>query len=80
MDERDFLAGQFEANRPHLRAVAYQMLGSLSEADDAVQEPWFRSGLGRIRSVRADQARPRRRAIMGFSGCRRMPAVKHLEH
>src|SRR4051794_10277028 len=42
MDEHDCLAEQFEANRSHLRAVAYRMLGSLSEADDAVQESWFR--------------------------------------
>jgi RNA polymerase sigma factor (sigma-70 family) len=42
MDEHDFLAEQFEENRTHLRAVAYRMLGSLSEADDAVQEAWLR--------------------------------------
>ncbi|WIG57757.1 MAG: Putative RNA polymerase sigma factor [Ktedonobacterales bacterium] len=42
MDEHAFLAQQFEANRTHLRAVAYRMLGSLSEADDAVQESWLR--------------------------------------
>jgi RNA polymerase sigma-70 factor, ECF subfamily len=42
MHEHDWLAGQFEANRTHLRAVAYRMLGSLSEADDAVQEIWLR--------------------------------------
>jgi RNA polymerase sigma factor (sigma-70 family) len=42
MDERDPLAEQFEANRTHLRAVAYRMLGSVSEADDAVQEAWLR--------------------------------------
>jgi RNA polymerase sigma factor (sigma-70 family) len=42
MDERDLLARRFEAHRSHLRAVAYQMLGSLSEADDAVQEAWLR--------------------------------------
>jgi RNA polymerase sigma factor (sigma-70 family) len=42
MDEKDLLAERFEANRTHLRAVAYRMLGSLSEADDAVQEAWFR--------------------------------------
>ena len=42
MDKYDCLAEQFEANRPHLRAVAYRMLGSLSEADDAVQESWLR--------------------------------------
>ncbi len=42
MDEQDWLAEQFEAKRTHLRAVAYRMLGSLSEADDAVQEGWLR--------------------------------------
>jgi len=42
MDEHEWLAEQFEANRSHLQAVAYRMLGSLSEADDAVQESWLR--------------------------------------
>jgi RNA polymerase sigma factor (sigma-70 family) len=42
VDEQDWLAQRFEENRPHLRAVAYRMLGSLSEADDAVQEAWLR--------------------------------------
>ena len=42
MDEREFLAEHFEAHRTRLRAVAYRMLGSLSEADDAVQETWLR--------------------------------------
>jgi RNA polymerase sigma-70 factor (ECF subfamily) len=42
MDERDFLARRFEDHRTHLRAVAYRMLGSASEADDAVQEAWLR--------------------------------------
>jgi RNA polymerase sigma factor (sigma-70 family) len=40
--ERDWLAEQFEAHRRHLRAVAYRMLGSVSDADDAVQEAWLR--------------------------------------
>src|SRR5436305_7378194 len=42
MDEREWLAERFEQQRAHLRAVAYRMLGSLSEADDAVQEAWLR--------------------------------------
>lgn len=42
MAERDWLAERFEEHRSHLRAVAYRMLGSLSEADDAVQEAWIR--------------------------------------
>jgi RNA polymerase sigma factor (sigma-70 family) len=42
MDEQEFLAQHFEEHRPRLRAVAYRMLGSLSEADDAVQEAWLR--------------------------------------
>jgi RNA polymerase sigma-70 factor, ECF subfamily len=42
MSERDWLADQFEQHRPRLRGVAYRMLGSLSEADDAVQEAWIR--------------------------------------
>src|SRR5947208_11337991 len=42
MNKHEWLAEQFEANRIHLQAVAYRMLGSLSEADDAVQESWLR--------------------------------------
>ena len=42
MDEREWLAERFEEHRAHLRAVAYRMLGSPSEADDAVQEAWLR--------------------------------------
>ncbi len=42
MSNHEWLAEQFEANRTHLQAVAYRMLGSLSEADDAVQESWLR--------------------------------------
>jgi DNA-directed RNA polymerase specialized sigma24 family protein len=42
MGEHDWLAEQFEENRTHLRAVAYRMLGSISEADDALQEAWLR--------------------------------------
>ena len=44
MTEQEWLATEFEHHRPHLRAVAYRMLGSLSEADDAVQDAWLRVG------------------------------------
>jgi RNA polymerase sigma factor (sigma-70 family) len=44
MNNHEWLAERFEANRTHLRAVAYRMLGSLTEADDAVQEAWLRLG------------------------------------
>src|SRR2546426_2381787 len=42
MGEKEWLAERFEVNRGHLRSVAYRMLGSLGEADDAVQEAWLR--------------------------------------
>ena len=42
MDERDWLAERFEQHRTRLRAVAYRMLGSFAEADDAVQDTWLR--------------------------------------
>lgn len=42
MDERDWLTERFERDRPHLRAVAYRMLGSVGETDDALQEAWLR--------------------------------------
>src|ERR1700733_16228232 len=47
MNENQWLADRFEEHRVHLRAVAYRMLGSLAEADDAVQDTWLRlSGAG----------------------------------
>ena len=42
LDENEWLANRFEEHRPHLQAVAYRMLGSLTEADDAVQDAWLR--------------------------------------
>src|SRR6059058_4270197 len=54
--DQDWLAERFEANRTHLRAVAYRMLGSVSEADDAVQEAWLRlsrSDAGEVENLRA---------------------------
>src|SRR5262245_46960492 len=52
MNERQYLAERFEEHRTHLRAVAYRMLGSLSEVDDAVQEAWLR--LSRVDSEEID--------------------------
>src|SRR5689334_6234318 len=54
MDETRGLAERFDAQREHLRGVAYRMLGSLSEADDAVQEAWLhvsRSGAGGVENL-----------------------------
>src|SRR6478736_10337216 len=42
MERQEWLAAEFERLRPHLRAVGYRMLGSMTEADDAVQEAWTR--------------------------------------
>ena len=56
MNEQEWLAGQFEDYRPHLRAVAYRMLGSLTEADDAVQDAWLRvsrADTGDVENLRA---------------------------
>src|SRR5262245_33199841 len=55
MAEKKWLAEQFEANRAHLRAVAYRMLGSRVEAEDAVQEAWLR--LGRSDTSEVDNLR-----------------------
>jgi RNA polymerase sigma factor (sigma-70 family) len=55
MNDQDWLAERFEDNRTHLRAVAYRMLGSLSEADDAVQESWLR--LSRTDTSRVENLR-----------------------
>jgi RNA polymerase sigma-70 factor, ECF subfamily len=52
VDEVDWLANRFEENRAHLRAVAYRMLGSATEADDAVQEAWFRLTRSDVDGVR----------------------------
>ena len=51
MDQRDWLAQRFEESRAHLRALAYRMLGSFGEADDAVQEAWIRLDGSDARSI-----------------------------
>jgi RNA polymerase sigma-70 factor (ECF subfamily) len=47
--DRDWLAEQFEDSRAHLRAVAYRMLGSQTEADDALQKSWLRLSRSDVR-------------------------------
>jgi RNA polymerase sigma factor (sigma-70 family) len=54
MDENEWLAERFEEHRAHMRAVAYRMLGSLAEADDAVQDAWVRvsrAGAGEVENL-----------------------------
>jgi RNA polymerase sigma-70 factor (ECF subfamily) len=69
MDEQTWLAGRFEEHRARLRAVAYRMLGSLSEADDAVQEAWLR-----LSRSDADEIEKRRMADNG----RRPRVTEHV--
>jgi len=63
MDEHEWLAERFEANRTRLRAVAYRMLGSLTEADDAVQEAWIR--LSRTDTSQVDNLRAWLTTVVG---------------
>ena len=65
MDEQDWLAEQFETRRAHLRAVAYRMLGSGSDADDAVQEAWLRVS----RAASAVSSKPPGRPAEGRIRC-----------
>ena len=64
MTDPDQLAAEFERHRTHLRAVAYRMLGSVNEADDAVQETW-------LRLSRSDSD-----AIDNLGGCLPGPAAR----
>ncbi|WP_308122055.1 sigma factor [Streptomyces sp. TRM70350] len=67
MSDQDFPAERFEAHRRHLRAVAPRMLGSRAEADDAVQEAWFRRpvpGRGRTRPGRHHRPDPEHGALL----------------
>ena len=63
MDDQDWLAELFEANRSHLRGVAFRMLGSLTEADDAVQEAWIR--LSRTDTSHVDNLRAWLTTVVG---------------
>src|SRR5919204_1101258 len=85
MDERDWLVECFEQHRPHLKAVAYRMLGSLAEADDAVQDAWLRvnrSGIDGVDNVRAWLTRVVARvclnALRSRNGRREEPIGAHL--
>jgi RNA polymerase sigma-70 factor, ECF subfamily len=69
MDEQDWLAERFKENRTHLRAVAYRMLGSLIEAEDAVQEGWLRlsrSDTSRVENRRASSGSAERQCRPGI--------------
>jgi len=63
MNDQDWLAERFEANRPHLRGVAFRMLGSLTEADDAIQEAWIR--LSRTNTSHVDNLRAWLTTVVG---------------
>ena len=63
MNDQDWLAERFEANRSHLRGVAYRMLGSVTEADDAVQEAWIR--LSRTDASQVDNLRAWLTTVVG---------------
>ncbi len=82
MDEHDVLAGRFEAHRARLRAVAYRMLGSASEADDAVQETWLRlsrSDAGQIENLGGWLTTAVARVCLNMLQSRReQPAGMHL--
>ena len=64
MSEPAWLADQFEHWRPHLASVAYGMLGSVSEAEDAVQQAWLRRGARARHGARA-RGLPRRAGLAG---------------
>jgi RNA polymerase sigma-70 factor, ECF subfamily len=82
MDEHDVLAGRFETHRTRLRAVAYRMLGSASEADDAVQETWLRlsrSDAGQIENLGGWLTTAVARVCLNMLQSRReQPAGMHL--
>ena len=85
MNEREWLVECFEQHRPHLKAVAYRMLGSLAEADDAVQDAWLRvnrSGIDGVDNVRAWLTRVVARvclnALRSRNGRREEPIGAHL--
>ena len=82
MDQQEWLARQFDDQRPHLRAVAYRMLGSLSEADDAVQDAWLRlsrSDTSEVENLRAWLTTVVARVALNMLRSRRTRAEKPLD-
>src|SRR6516225_9884903 len=82
MAEHDWLAERFEENRNHLRAIAYRMLGSLSEADDAVQESWLRlsrSDVGRIENLGGWLTTVVGRVCLDMLRSRRAQRAEHIQ-
>ena len=87
MNEHDVLAERFEAHRPRLRALAYQTLGSTTEADDAVQETWLRlsrSDSGAIENLgalgRGRQAPALESLLRGVDGQIHVLSARRREH
>jgi RNA polymerase sigma-70 factor, ECF subfamily len=83
MDEREWLAARFEEHRTHLRAVAYRMLGSLSEADDAVQEAWLRlnrTDAGQVENLGGWLTTVVARVSLNMLRSRRVRREEPLEH
>src|SRR5579864_3661503 len=82
MDENDWLAERFEEHRAHLRAVAYRMLGSLTEADDAVQDAWLRlsrSGADEVENLRGWLTTIVARVCLNMLRARRVRREESLE-
>jgi hypothetical protein len=74
VDAKKWLVERFEANRTHLRAVAYRMLGSLSEAEDAVQEAWLRLSRSDADGVENLVDDDRRADMSRHAACAQSPA------
>jgi RNA polymerase sigma-70 factor (ECF subfamily) len=82
MDESEWLADRFEEHRAHLQAVAYRMLGSLTEADDAVQDAWLRlsrSGAGEVENLRGWLTTIVARVCLNMLRARRVRREESLE-
>jgi RNA polymerase sigma factor (sigma-70 family) len=82
MDEHDWLVERFEAERPHLQAMAYRMLGSLPEAEDAVQESWLhlvRADRSQVKNLGAWLTRAVARICLDLLRARKLRSEESLE-